>query len=99
MDKAINHPSASVGDVHQYGRSLLNAGKKEEAMAVFQTNRKLHPGDTFTTYVGLARGYSAVGDKKNSVKYWELAIKNLPEDQKSNLAFYEGELKKVKEGS
>ncbi len=48
--------------------------------------------------MGLARGYAALGDKKNAIKYWELAMKNLPEDQKTNLAFYEGEIKKLKEG-
>jgi len=64
---------------------------------VFKLNAKNHPEDKFTPNVGLARGYTALGDKKNAIKYWELAIKNLPENQKQNLAFYEGELKKLKE--
>ena len=48
--------------------------------------------------MGLARGYTALADKKNAIKHWELAIKNIPADQKGNIAFYEGELKKVREG-
>ena len=98
MDKAIKHPSATVPAIHQYGRTLLNAGKKEKAMEVFQFNYKAHPEDKFTPSVGLARGYTAMGDKKNAIKYWETAIKNIPENQKPFLNVYEGELKKLKEG-
>lgn len=97
MDKAIKLPTATVQNVHQYGRTLLNAGEKEKALAVFQYNAKTHPEEKFTTNVGLARGYTAVGNKKEAIKYWETAIKNIPEGQKANIAFYENELKKVKE--
>lgn len=97
MDKAIKHPTANVGQIHQYARTLVAAGKKEKAMEVFKLNSKLHPEDKFTPNVGLARGYTAIGDKKNAVKYWELAIANLPDNQKANLQFYQGELQKVKE--
>jgi hypothetical protein len=96
MSKAIAHPTASLQNVHQYGRSLLTTGKNEKALEVFKLNAKNHPEDKFTVNVGLARGYTAVGDKKSAIKYWELAIKNLPENQKQNLGFYENELKKLK---
>lgn len=98
MDKAIKHPTASVGAIHQYARTLLASGKKEKAMEVFQFNAKSHPEDKFTPFVGLARGYTAMGDTKNAIKNWELAIKNLPENQKLYLEVYQGELKKLKEG-
>lgn len=96
MLKAVDHPTASVMAVHQYGRTLLAEGQKEKALEVFKMNRQRHPEDPFTTYVGLARGYTAVGDKKNAIKQWETAIKNLPADQKQNLALYQDELKKLK---
>jgi len=99
MDKAIKHPTATVSAIHQYARTLLVAGKKEKALEVFKYNFKAHPEDKFTPNVGLARGYTAIGDKKNAIKHWEAAIKNLPENQKQNLSFYEGELKKLKEGA
>lgn len=99
MDRAIKHPTATVGAIHQYARTLLGAGKKEKAMEIFQYNFKSHPEDKFTPNVGLARGYTAIGDKKNAIKHWEAAIKNLPENQKQNISFYEGELKKLKEGA
>ncbi len=98
MIRAINHPTANVGQIHGYGRTLIAAGKNDKALEVFKTNQKLHPEDKFTTNVGLARGYTAVGDKKNAIKYWELAIKNIPENQKPFLNVYQEELKKVKEG-
>jgi tetratricopeptide (TPR) repeat protein len=98
MDKAINHATANVTAVHQYGRTLLNEGKKEKALEVFKLNRQRNPDDKFTTFVGLARGYTAMGDTKNAIKNWEIAIKNLPADQKANLAAYEAELKKLKGG-
>ncbi len=98
MDKAIKIPGTPVQQIHQYGRGLLAAGQKEKAMEVFQYNAKMHPEEKFTPNVGLARGYTAMGDKKNAIKYWEIAIKNIPENQKSNIALYEGELKKLKEG-
>lgn len=96
MAKAINHATATVQTIHQYGRMLLEDGRKEKAMEVFKLNRQKHPNDRFTTYVGLARGYAALGDNKNAVKNWEMALKNLPDDQKPNRALYEEELKKLK---
>ena len=99
MDKAMKHNTATVQNIHQYGRMLLGQGKKEKALEVFKFNRAQHPDDKFTTFVGLARGYTAMGDTKNAIKNWEIAIKNLPDNQKQNLAFYEGELKKLKGGA
>jgi len=97
MDKAIKLPTASVLNIHQYGRTLLNMGEKDKALTVFQYNAKTHPEDKFTTNVGLARGYTAVGNKKEAIKYWETALKNVPENQKANLPVWENELKKLKE--
>jgi tetratricopeptide (TPR) repeat protein len=96
MNKAIKHPTANVQLIHQYGRSLLAAGKTQPALEVFKFNAKQYPTEKFTPNVGLARVYTALGDKKSAIKYWELALKNIPENQKQNLAYYEGELKKLK---
>ena len=74
-------------------QKFVECRKTQKAVDVFKLNAKNHPEDKFTTNVGLARGYTALGDKKNAIKHWELAIKNLPENQKPNLAFYEGEVK------
>jgi tetratricopeptide (TPR) repeat protein len=89
--------NATVMEIHQYGRSLLAAGKNERALEVFKMNREKNKDDKFTTSVGLARGYASVGNKKEAIKHWEVAIKNIPEDQKANMPAYENEVKKLKQ--
>jgi hypothetical protein len=98
MEKALHLPVADAGAVHQYGMTLLRAGKKDKAMAVFKLNAQQHPEEKFTTFVGLARGYTAIGDKENAIRNWETALRNVPEDQKSNLPAYEKALKELREG-
>ena len=78
-DKALNHPTATVLDVHQYGRQLLAAGKKDDALAVFQLNAKLHP-NTWPVNWGLARGYSALGKYPDALKYAKLALPQAPDE-------------------
>lgn len=97
MDKAIKLPGTSVQNIHQYGRTLLGMGQNQKGLEVFQYNAKAHPEEKFTTFVGLARGYTAVGNKKEAIKNWEIAIKNLPEGQANNKALYLAELQKVKD--
>lgn len=89
--------TATLNDIHQYGKSLLASGKNEKALEIFKLNRQKNPTDKFTTYVGLARGYAAVGNKTEAIKNWEVALKNIPEDQKANAANYQEELKKLKQ--
>jgi tetratricopeptide (TPR) repeat protein len=97
MDKAIKLPSTSVTEIHQYARGLLNSGKKEKAMEVFKYNAdKNLATDKFTPNVGLARGYTAMGDNKSAIKYWVEALKNIPENQKGFIKTYQGELDKLK---
>jgi tetratricopeptide (TPR) repeat protein len=88
---------ATVSDMHQYGKSLLAAGKNEKAMGIFKLNREKHKDDKFTTFVGLARGYTATGNKKEAIKNWEIALKNIPEEQKPNTATFQEELRKLKQ--
>jgi len=96
MDEALAQPGTPPLPIHRYAVTLVAAGRKDRAMEVFKLNRRLHPDDTFVTYVGLARGYTALGDRKNAIANWETALKNIPEDQKQNLAFYQRELDAVK---
>jgi hypothetical protein len=97
MDKAVAMADAPVMGIHQYATSLIAAGRKEQAMAMFRLNRQRHQEDMFVTYVGLARGYTAIGDIRNAISNWEIAIKNIPDDQKPNLPAYEQALKALKE--
>ena len=96
MDRAIRSDGASAVVVHQYGMSLLAAGRKDRAMQVFQFNRQQHPDDRFWPYVGLARGYTALGDKKHAIANWELALRNVPPGQAQNRTRLEQALQALK---
>jgi hypothetical protein len=98
MDKAVRVAGAPALGVHQYGVRLLAANRNDRAMEVFKLNRQQHPDDTFVTYVGLARGYAALGDKKNAIANWKTAIRNIPDNQKVNLPAYERALKALEAG-
>jgi tetratricopeptide (TPR) repeat protein len=78
-EKAMNDPTASPSDLHQYGRQLLGQGKKDEALKIFELNAKRHP-NAWPVNVGLARGYSAVGRYKDALKYAKLALAQAPDD-------------------
>jgi len=96
MKEAVDM-NPSVTELHQYGRSLLNAGKNKEALEVFKLNRQRHPEDKFTTLVGMARGYAAMGNKKDAIKNWELALQNVPDNQKANIETFKKEIEKLKQ--
>ncbi len=98
LDKALHLPATEAVAVHRYAMTLLREGKKEKAMEIFKFNFKQHPDEKFYTFVGLARGYTALGDKENAIKNWEIALKNVPEVQRPNLPTYENALKDLREG-
>lgn len=50
----------------------------------------------FTTCMGLARGYSALGDFKNALKYANQALPMAPDEQ--NKTAVKGMIEKLKEG-
>jgi Protein of unknown function (DUF2911) len=83
-------------EIHSYGRALLAAGRNEKALEIFKLNKTNNKDDNYTTRVGMARGYTAVGNKKEAIKNWEIALKNIPDNQQSNKAIFEAELVKLK---
>ena len=99
MDEALRLPGTDAIQVNSYGVSLLTAGRKEKAMEIFKYNQQQHPEEKFFTSMGFARGYTALGDKANAIKYWETALKNVPEDLKGMIPRIEKALKKLREGS
>jgi hypothetical protein len=80
MQKAIRHPTATALQVHFYGRQLITQGKKEEAMKIFEYNQKEHPKE-WVVNVGMARGYSAMGNYKSALKYAKIAYETAPDPQ------------------
>ena len=78
MATALDLPGAQPVEIHQYGRRLLAQGKPKDALSVFQKNQKRF-GDAWPVHVGLARGYSAVGDYPEALKHAEIALKQAPD--------------------
>ena len=52
--------------------------KKDRATTVALFNRQQHPEERFWTFLGLARVYTAAGDKKNAIANWEQVLHNIP---------------------
>jgi hypothetical protein len=46
--------------------------------------------------VNQARAYTALGDKPNAIRNWEITIANVPENRKFMMAQFQAALKKVK---
>ncbi len=64
---------ASMEELHQYGRHLLQQKRYKEALEIFKANFQ-KSGNTYTTCIGLARGYAAVEDSVTALKYAKLGL-------------------------
>jgi hypothetical protein len=90
-------PMANMNQLHQYGRSLLTQKQNDEALKVFSANFAKYP-DQFTTLMGLARGYSGVGDYKKALTYLEKAEPLAPDPvNKNNIVKLKGLLTEGKD--
>ncbi len=88
-------PLGSVGEIHAYARQLLQQKKQKEAFDVFKVNYDKHPNE-FTTQVGMARGYSAIGEYKKALDFARKALPKAPDNgNKLNL---ERMIKTLQEG-
>jgi hypothetical protein len=96
IQKALNHSTTTASTMVTYGRGLLREKQNEKAMQVFKLAAKRFPQDKFVPNLGLAHGYTALGDKKNAIKSWEIVIKNVPEDQRKNLESFQKALDGLK---
>lgn len=88
-------PLAGMQELHNYARQLLKNKKPAEALEAFKLNAQKNP-NTFTTNMGLTRGYSANADYKNAAKYAKLALVQAPDKQ--NKDAIEGYIKMLEEG-
>jgi len=99
MQKALRLPGTDAYSIYAYGAGLLKDGKKDKAMEVFNFNQRQHAEEKFWTSLGLARGYTAIGDKKNAIASWETVLKNVPSNLSNRTPTFEQALKKLKESS
>jgi hypothetical protein len=97
MKEAVMHPTATAMDIHQHGRTLLGAGKKNEALEIFKHNAEKNKNE-WVVHVGLVRGYSAVGNYKKALEAAEVALPKAPDElNKKNIANMIETLKKGKD--
>ncbi|MCG8309898.1 MAG: DUF2911 domain-containing protein [Cytophagales bacterium] len=83
IEAALEEPTATLIDIHEFGKDLIKLGETEYALQVFELNRKKFPMDGFTTFIGLALVYSALGKTNRAIKNYRLAAENAPEGQSS----------------
>jgi Protein of unknown function (DUF2911) len=99
MQRALQLPGTDAHSIYAYGMGLLRDGKNAKAMEAFNVNQRQHPEEKFWTALGLARGYTASGDKKNAIANWELVVQHVPSNLSNRTPSFEQALKKLKESS
>ena len=95
MQTALHLPTTSAFEIHQYGRQLQADKKPAEALEVFKYNAERN-GDAWPVHVGLARGYSGVGDTKQALEHAKKALPQAPDEL--NRKSLEGMVKALSEG-
>jgi hypothetical protein len=95
MDEALKLGTAS--QIHQYGRRQLAQHHTARALEVFKLNAQLHP-DAWPVNIGLARGYSAVGDYKSALAALLKAQTEVPKGDTANAALIKVNIEKLKRG-
>lgn len=93
MNEAL--PMGTMIEVHFYGRTLQSMNKPDEALKVFKLNYEKYPKE-YTTQLGLARGYSGVGDYKKALGYLKAALPQAPDPGSKSRA--EAMIKLLEEG-
>jgi hypothetical protein len=71
MKKAF--PMATLLQLNSYGRTLLRQKKTKEALEVYKMNFEKYPDDIYTR-LGMIRGYAALGNTKEALKYADKAM-------------------------
>lgn len=92
---ALESPTATPIDLHQYGRRLLRQKKAKEALEVFELNARRNP-NVWPVNVGLARGYAAVGRNKEALEAAKKALAQAPDD--GNRTSLQGMVKSLEAG-
>jgi tetratricopeptide (TPR) repeat protein len=71
MKKA--YPMATMLQLNAYARSLMRQKKHKEAFDVYKMNYDKYPDDIYTR-LGMIRGYAALGNTKEALKYADKAM-------------------------
>jgi tetratricopeptide (TPR) repeat protein len=93
MKKAVA-ATFSANQAHYYARQLVGTNN-QKAFEVFKMNYDQYP-NVFTTNMGMARGYSAIGNYKEALKYAGKALPQAPDA--NNKTTVEKSIAALKEG-
>jgi len=75
---------ASEVDINNLGYQLMNGGKIDDAIQVFQKNTELNP-NSWNVWDSLAEAYMNKGDKKLAIQNYKKALGMAPENQKDRI--------------
>ena len=87
-------PYANEIQLYLYANDLVNAKKVKEAFDLFKINYDKHPDDLYTD-IGMASGYSAMGNFKQALVY---AQKARPFAKGANAGIVDKAIKDLQEG-
>lgn len=76
--------SASEVDINNLGYQIMNGGKIDDAIEVFQKNTELNP-NSWNVWDSLAEAYMNKGDKKLAIQNYTKALGMAPENQKDRI--------------
>lgn len=77
LDQAIDHPSATVVQIHMAARGLQQQGQMETANMVFRKNYEKNPGQWPVDF-GMARVYSQEGNFEKALEHAAIARERAP---------------------
>jgi len=94
LQQAIDHPTATVIQIHGVARNMQQQGLMEEANEVFRKNYEKNPGQ-WPVDLGMARVYSQEGDFEKALEHARIALERAPAGvQKQNVEAQIAQLEK-----
>ncbi|MBA4319455.1 MAG: hypothetical protein C0412_13725, partial [Flavobacterium sp.] len=76
--------TASETDLGTYGRQLINSGKFDDAIKIYESMVTKYP-KSWSGFANLGRAYSAIGEKVKAKANYEKALALAPEAQKARI--------------
>jgi hypothetical protein len=79
LARALGLEDVNAVQMHLFARALQAQGEERLAMDVYQANARRHP-NAWPVNLGLARGYSARGEKARAIAFAKKAIAQAPDE-------------------
>ncbi len=93
MKKAL--PMATMLQLASYGNTLLRLKKHKEAFEIYSLNYSKHPNEV-NAIIGMIKGYAALGNIKESLKYAEKGMSLVPDS--NSKSYFEKLISDLKAG-